>query len=454
MTVLPLHPCPIEKAVLFLPGRLHLDTGERVTLSFGSATVTCTAIAHSRDELRLSSSLWTALKIPFASRVHLHIHGSSIAIGPLAGIFTSHVGYSPIRPAGEHSSFFGKLLSAARPVGSYYFLFGPSQIDPQHQTIQGYFHDGSRWNKHVVPLPSVIYNQLPTRKTENSPSCQKALDLFQNEWKIPVFNPSFFNKQEIFELLSGDVETAHYLPLTLSNSDVDGIEQMLNTYPMIFIKPVNGSFGRGINAVSKVKTGHYLCRFQEGPRLLSLQFDRLTDLLHSRKLLPQKEKVLVQQGIDLITIGPSPVDFRIHSNKNRDGQWEISAIAAKIAGPQALTTHLSYGGEAKPAEDVIKLAGLPSPLIKELKEAALKLSKKIDAKTEGNIGEIGFDLGIDKQGRIWLIEANSRPGKSLFSHSLFRKEDYVTRRLPLQYSIYLAEQSFLSKPAALPLHSN
>ncbi|MDM5336827.1 YheC/YheD family protein [Fictibacillus enclensis] len=446
MTILPLYPYKTEKAVFFIPEWLLLDTGKPVTLSFGSSTVTCTAIAHARDELRLSSPLWTALQIPFASRVHIHIQGSSLEIGPLAGIFTSHVGFSSSRPAGERSSFFAKLLSAARPVGSYYFLFGPKQIDLKNRIVYGYFHDGTRWTTHSVPLPSVIYNQIPTRKTENSPSCQKALHLFQNEWKIPVFNPSFFNKQEISQMMSGDSETGHYLPETFIDADVYGIERMLNTYPVIFFKPAGGSFGRGISTVSKLKNGNYICRFQDGPQLQSMNFGRLSDLLHSRKLVSQKEKVLVQQGIDLITIGQSPVDFRIHSNKNRHGQWVISAIAAKVAGSQALTTHLSYGGEARRPENALELAGMPSPVLIKLKQAALKISKKIDAKTDGLIGEIGFDMGIDKQGRIWLIEANSRPGRSLLSHSLFRKEDYLTRRLSLEYGIHLAEQAFLSKP--------
>ncbi|MDM5197675.1 hypothetical protein QUF79_06555 [Fictibacillus enclensis] len=46
MTILPLYPYKTEKAVLFIPEWLLLDTGKPVTLSFGSSTVTCTAIAH------------------------------------------------------------------------------------------------------------------------------------------------------------------------------------------------------------------------------------------------------------------------------------------------------------------------------------------------------------------------------------------------------------------------
>ena len=41
----------------------------------------------------------------------------------------------------------------------------------------------------------------------------------------------------------------------------------------------------------------------------------------------------------------------------------------------------------------------------------------------GHIGEIGFDLGIDQTGAIWMFEANSRPGREIFQHVSLKNQN-------------------------------
>jgi len=54
-----------------------------------------------------------------------------------------------------------------------------------------------------------------------------------------------------------------------------------------------------------------------------------------------------------------------------------------------------------------------------------------------NFGELGLDVGIDKEGKFWLIEVNSKPRKTTeteLSKGIMRN----TFRRPLQYAIFLA----------------
>ncbi|MCK6255855.1 YheC/YheD family protein [Fictibacillus sp. KIGAM418] len=443
--VLPICKGKDDGSRVYVPEYLLQHGRHRVSLSFGSRTVLCEAVPHSKREIQLSKSLWDLLSIPFEAKIHVHIEDSRILIGPLVGIFTSGVGLFPSRPVGERSAFFSKLLSADRQVGAYYFVFGPEQLQQENRMIQGFFYSEKGWSQHLVPLPSIIYNQIPNRRTESSLKYQKAVHLLDLEWEIPFFNPSFFSKWEIFRFLQKDKEMRDYLPYTVINPGVQLIENMLNTYSAVFFKPIGGSHGRGILSVHKEPAGGYSCRFLEDHRPKIEHFQSLISLLKTRKLYGRLQDTLVQQGIDLITWKQRPVDFRVHTNKNRDGKWVASAMAAKIAGTQAHTTHLAYGGEIKRAEEVIQHAGLPSKSALKLTKAALQLSHKIDENISGLIGEIGFDFGLDQQGKVWLIEANSRPGRGIFSHSSFRAEDYSTRMLPLQYAVHLAKQAFVSK---------
>ncbi|MGZ4162161.1 MAG: YheC/YheD family protein, partial [Neobacillus sp.] len=79
----------------------------------------------------------------------------------------------------------------------------------------------------------------------------------------------------------------------------------------------------------------------------------------------------------------------------------------------------------------------------KLTTAALLLSKALERNIEGIIGEIGFDLGIDKNGDVWLFEANSKPGRSIFSHPELKDFDLLTRKLSIAFAVFLTEQSLL-----------
>ncbi|MDF2608485.1 MAG: yheD [Bacillales bacterium] len=73
---------------------------------------------------------------------------------------------------------------------------------------------------------------------------------------------------------------------------------------------------------------------------------------------------------------------------------------------------------------------------------SLLISKELDNKFEGLIGELGFDLGIDVNDDVWFFEANSKPGRSIFHHPKLLKNDNLTRECSLLYASYLAEKSF------------
>jgi hypothetical protein len=48
----------------------------------------------------------------------------------------------------------------------------------------------------------------------------------------------------------------------------------------------------------------------------------------------------------------------------------------------------------------------------EIKMVALEIAKAFERLAEGHFAELGIDLAIDTQGKIWLIEINSKPSKT------------------------------------------
>ncbi|MBU8905427.1 YheC/YheD family endospore coat-associated protein [Desertibacillus haloalkaliphilus] len=416
-------------------------------LSFGSMTIPCRVAPHpdKKNEYMLTSDCWEKLSIPHEGYIHLFEHNRTVTIGPLVGIFTAGFTNSTLRPIGDRSLFFAKLLSVEQKVGAFYFIFGSHHINWESGTINGFFHTKKGWERCEVPFPNVVYDRLPNRRTESLPTYQKIKERFVNDYLIPWFNPGFFNKWEIYKQLRTDEHTSEHLPESYLNPTIEQIEALLEEHQHVYFKPAGGSLGLGIHQVIKLKDDpFYYCRFRDHQKNRLRRYSSLKRLL--KKQFPTGlTNIIAQQGIHLLKVENKPVDFRIHTNKNIDGKWQISAIAAKVAGPGSVTTHIKSGGEIKTSHELFEEMGIGKEKIEHLKDTAITLSKAIDHKIAGNIGEIGLDLGIDKNEKIWMFEANSKPGRTIFSHTKLRYDDLISRCLPLAYAVYLSKQS-LTRP--------
>jgi hypothetical protein len=149
---------------------------------------------------------------------------------------------------------------------------------------------------------------------------------------------------------------------------------------------------------------------------------------------------LVQQGIQLATFQKRPFDFRVHLHKNQQNEWVVSCMAAKVAGSGSVTTHVRTGGTVIPGEELLAyLFGRQWQIMQErIAEAAIKLATAIEQAHDVYLGELGLDMGIDTHGHVWMFEANSKPGRSIFKHARLKQADEASRSLILDYSCYLA----------------
>lgn len=434
--------------IIYIPSDYNLSK-QHSYISFGSLK-TKAIIKKQPNELNIitiSKNLCEIIHFPaHTSAIHLFSDNETIFLGPLIGIFTSGFTSISVRPLGDRSILFAKLLSVQHTVGVVAYLFGEQHINWDNGTIQGlFYHNG--WKTIEVPFPNVIYDRIPNRKSENLSRIQRVKEKLQKDYLIPWYNPGFFNKLDVYERLLQEDSIADYLPETHPLTSFSIIERMLSNFGHVYIKPKNGSLGKGIYQILyDKKENNYYTRYKDAAeenRLL--RFDSLEKLIPHITAKQNLSSLLVQQGIYLIRSEKKPIDFRIHTNKNKEGKWEVTAIAAKIAGSGSVTTHMNNGGMVKSLEELEDLELTPAMIRKKLTESALLISNAIEKQLEGIVGEIGFDLGIDKHGKVWLFEANSKPGRSIFKHPTMKKFDALTRKLSLEYGIYLMEQT-IKKP--------
>lgn len=87
------------------------------------------------------------------------------------------------------------------------------------------------------------------------------------------------------------------------------------------------------------------------------------------------------------------------------------------------------------------MCGLDEALINKVKNNCrdfLELFGKALESEFGPFGETGVDLAVDESGKLWFIECNANPTKTVALLSGSREEKRLSLLYPLQYAKYLA----------------
>ncbi|MFV9511212.1 YheC/YheD family protein [Tepidibacillus sp. LV47] len=425
---------PNQKIDLFL-GLKHLD-------------VKVLEKKMNQDQTFLSSSVYKKLHLPYQKQIMIKRENNRIRIGPLIGILTTdYSGKKFTNSTSEFenpfSQFFKKLLEPEPFYPAYYFVFTPEQVDWPSRTVNGFFYlpqlKGKEWQQIRVPLPDVVYNRVPNRTTEKTPAVVQFKENYQRLGGI-LFNQNFFNKWEMHQILSVDDRIKKYFPETYLSSHISTLEYMLSKYPLVYLKPSEGSLGLGIYKIQKERN-HYLLFYRQQNQNRAISFKNLHNLYQT--ILRNKHKAnhyLIQQGIHLLKYQNRPVDFRVHMHKNRANKWNVVAIGAKVAGNGSVTTHIRSGGKLLDAKQFIEqqFHSDATDILERLNQAALQIAQVVEEKSTTPIGELGLDMGIDQDAQIWLFEVNSKPGRSIFKHPNLKAASHTSRRSLLEYSTYLS----------------
>lgn len=431
-----------------LADSLELKDNRVITVRLGqrSTTSKILAIDKGENDLWVSQSVREKLAMPFPCELNVKREGDTLRIGPVIGIFTTGIGNSRFGPVTQRSNFFKHLLSAQKGFGVYYFLFSPHDVNWQTRTVNGFFlrptSNGIGWVKKRIAFPDVIYNRVPNRFSESLESVKRFKEMLKYLPETKMFNPDFFNKWGIHQKVWNNDRINQYIPETHRSPSVKTIHNMLKKYHMVYLKPSGGSLGLGIIKVTYKPFAGFFARYNRNGHNVLVRFNSVHALVgHLLRSGFKLSNYLVQQGIRLVRIDGRPIDFRVHLHKNKQNEWIVSAIAAKVAGHGCVTTHVRTGGTVLSHRQALEYVFGQSAVVIEdnMKQATIQIAEAIEEAVGHPLGEIGFDIGVDINGHVWMFEANSKPGRHIFAHKSLREADRQSTRLLVEYGSYLAD---------------
>jgi hypothetical protein len=389
------------------------------------------------------------------------------------GIMTTRIeGCPPFMNRG----FYSRLCLAGGKADISVFVFTAQGIDWQTGSVEGFVYDpvGSRWMARRFALPDVVYDRcfFTNRRQYND---YRAAVRMLREHKCALFlGYGLKGKVEVQRLLEMDGRFDGHLPQTEPMRSMRSVAHWLRTRGQVLLKPQAGSHGRGVLLVQRsaatgapaaperadrLRTAAISADAPEGTvnavpaftvrgrdarnRRVERGFADAPALLHWLRRFTAQRGYLLQQYLLLHTRAGDAYDVRSLVQKDGAGRWQVTGMAVRQGQGGSLTSNLHGGGRVEPAEAFLAGqfgAGRAEAIMGKLRVLSGQIPEALE-QHHGRLAELGLDFGIDRDGHIWILEVNSKPGRSVFTYLQDDNARMNALLNPIRYTRFLLQRS-------------
>ena len=294
--------------------------------------------------------------------------------------------------------------------------------------INGYLYIDGNWEKTESPFPDVIYN---VGSPGNSELSNQIYDKLKEN--IPFTSNSIGDKMSVYTRLKKAGEFSKYLiPSKYIHSSKEFLD-FLNIHHKIILKPIVGHQGQGVTFIEEINNKYHVI---VNTKSYIYDYDQLIDFVSTFLI---EETYLAQPYINCKTKSGSAYDFRLHVQKNGLDKWVITSIYPRIGAEGSIVSNISSGGSTNVIEPFLKqeFGDEYYDIKRYLEVFSLQLADHMDKLQHDHfsesIDELGIDVGLDENKKIWIYEINWRPG----CPPIFYLELDVVKNM-IQYAMFLA----------------
>lgn len=336
-----------------------------------------------------------------------------IYLGPVVGVFVKPSRIRAIEN-GNLPEFAKKHMQANEEAHCLTYFFSIEKINWIDKKFKGYTFIPSlnKWKYYWFSIPDVIYDRGVGFKDDEWLLARHIRLQFDYDPNIKFINSrDYLGKWQLHRHLSKYPEINEFLPKTIRYTNFNDVLMMLKEYNFIFIKSSFGSRGRDVLSIEQ-EAKQYRLIFYEN-RLKEVLFEEIYEVRKYIEDFIKEKQYIIQQGIRLLKYQGHNMDMRVLVEKDGSGKWKSIYNQSRIARENSTITNCSVGGDIANYEEIYpELKNLLCkgniPNNDEIENVTLKIATFIE-KEYGSFGELGMDMAVDNYGKIWFIEANSKP---------------------------------------------
>ncbi|HBI03376.1 MAG TPA: hypothetical protein DDY49_05015 [Paenibacillaceae bacterium] len=337
-------------------------------------------------------------------------------------------------PPFSEKTHYAYLCAAGRKIGINVFVFLPTEVDFENKMVTGYQYNNYRWEKHLFPLPSFVYDRCSNRK-----KYRNQIQQLKAKPSVVFLGHVLPNKWKNYQHMIQHSGLLPYIPPTELIDSMHEIGQWLEDYQSVVIKPIQNSLGIGVMKIAQTD-GYYTLQGRDYKnKILFKEFAdqaALYSWLHSHL----KNKTMIQPYLSLCTDEGVPFDIRVLVQKGGNGKWKETGRAVRAGVKNGITSNLCGGGKAFSVNEFL-MKFFSQEEITEINQTIDSIVSELPSFIEsrhGRLVELGIDIGVDKNGEVWIIEINSKPGRASF-RKINKGAYYNQARLnPLKYAYFLS----------------
>ncbi|MEC5423489.1 YheC/YheD family protein [Virgibacillus sp. C22-A2] len=303
-------------------------------------------------------------------------------------------------------------MSKCNNVDLVYFT--AADIDINRKKINGKILVNDKWITKEVGIPAFIDISALCFKYKEEVQFLRENSILSTE-RLP-------SKYKVDKKIKRDGEFSHLIIPSGTFTNFNDFHEFLEHHVQIVLKPKNGQKGEGIYMLSKNESD-YTLSYKNDETQISKE---VLENFFEEEI--NKEKYIFQKFINSRSKTGDPFDCRIRLEKNGNGKWGVAINLVRIGTGQKVVSNVSQGGSVNKLNSFLRnnFEDKQDVIKTRIVDLAKTFPYKLERLFNRRFTSLGLDIGIDRDGNLYLFEINTAPGDefALGEIALLKSEYY------------------------------
>ena len=407
---------------------------ESASIRAGSISVNIGIFKDSQlndDEIMISEDVLDTLLIPRDLKYQIIQKKNSIVIGPVIGLLMASTKAKLTKRVLKELTSYCNIYNE---INGLILVLYTEGIDFENKFVKGYYYNpdldfrSSVWEEGIFPFPDSIFQRI------NLPEDIRIK--LKEQTNNSMFNSDYFSKWEFYKMISTVNPSFNHLPDTKLLGEGMELEDMVSLHKAVYLKTLNGTLSRGIYKISSIGDKFEL-KDKDGVVVeMTSSFEEIKELV---KNITKNKSYLIQQALHPLMVYDRHTDFRVIMQKNHTLDWICTGIFTFMGKRSGISS--SWGYMATFDRFLEKNFNFNQKDIFKKKQEVIDVCKdicKVLDESGENYGDLGFDVVIDEDLKVWVLEANKRHYHTVPLWINDIETFYETKANPIKYATALS----------------